>query len=728
MTRRTGAFAPPFALAFAACLAVIGTAVPASAQGLLWTDIAGPRGFSAIHELGDGTLFSIDGVLLQRSFDGGLSWEGFPRPGGPILEFAARGATVALAVQTSAAFYKQYFVSLDRGDSWTRVNAEGNPVHVNLMLSAGGELHALFPDGSKMAVERLIDGTWWRVGTPSGVLSNPTPATRAYTVSNLDDAGTIYIGSTADGIHSSRDGGWTWTKALPYRQVSSLAFGPGGIVSIGTTPNARTGGGVFTSTDRGAAWEFRGLTDLFMRGIGYNGAGDLLVLGTRVLGDPAAVYRLNAGAAVWDSLAPFEFDYGALHIAGSGKYIATSPGLGLLTSTDDGATWGTDGIRGREVYAIATGGDGSILAGTLGAGLFRTTDAGFRWFRVGGAGLPSSFYVLATLNGRIHAGTERGLFVSDDDGGTWTSLGGGLDSTEAWLPVYAVAAHPSSGLLIGTAAGVFRSSDGGTTWTPSGLAPSMIRALSTGADGTIWAATGAHGVFVSFDGGASWGSRGLVRSDLQTVGVGGSGVIYAGAAGGVFLSTDGGASWTRRTFTSGHVHALLFNGNFNIFAASSAGLFATTNGGQNWFSAGLDGRFVPAVAYDRFRSIVAALYGEGAARTAQFITPVEGGGEPLPAATGLAGNYPNPFNPATTIEYRVARSSRVTITVHDLLGRAVGIPVDGHHAPGTYRAEWDGSDRPSGVYFYSLTVAPDGAAAGDEGGAVREVRKMMLLR
>lgn len=101
-------------------------------------------------------------------------------------------------------------------------------------------------------------------------------------------------------------------------------------------------------------------------------------------------------------------------------------------------------------------------------------------------------------------------------------------------------------------------------------------------------------------------------------------------------------------------------------------------------------------------------------------------GTPLAPPTDyvLFQNSPNPFNAVTTIKYKVPRSSRVWLTVYDVLGRRVRTLVDGRvQVPAPYRVVWNARDDAgglvaSGVYFYQLR---------GEGG-FRKARKMLFLR
>ncbi len=78
----------------------------------------------------------------------------------------------------------------------------------------------------------------------------------------------------------------------------------------------------------------------------------------------------------------------------------------------------------------------------------------------------------------------------------------------------------------------------------------------------------------------------------------------------------------------------------------------------------------------------------------------------------LLGNYPNPFNPATTISYSVEKASKVVLKIFNVRGQLVRVLINVNQAAGRYKASWDGRDRngvsqPSGMYFYTLKIGND---------------------
>ena len=72
--------------------------------------------------------------------------------------------------------------------------------------------------------------------------------------------------------------------------------------------------------------------------------------------------------------------------------------------------------------------------------------------------------------------------------------------------------------------------------------------------------------------------------------------------------------------------------------------------------------------------------------------------ESIPSSYTLSSPYPNPFNPATSVEFSVPVASHVRVIVYDVLGREVATLADGRFEPGTFRAVWDASRSASGMY------------------------------
>lgn len=78
--------------------------------------------------------------------------------------------------------------------------------------------------------------------------------------------------------------------------------------------------------------------------------------------------------------------------------------------------------------------------------------------------------------------------------------------------------------------------------------------------------------------------------------------------------------------------------------------------------------------------------------------------ESAPASFSLKNNYPNPFNPSTTIEYEVLNTGLVTLTVYNVLGQVVAVLQDGYQQAGVYTVQFDGTGLTSGVYLYELAA------------------------
>jgi ligand-binding sensor domain-containing protein len=116
--------------------------------------------------------------------------------------------------------------------------------------------------------------------------------------------------------------------------------------------------------------------------------------------------------------------------------------------------------------------------------------------------------------------------------------------------------------------------------------------------------------------------------------------------------------------------------------------------------------------------------------TIGMITSVNQSSDEVPTSFELEANYPNPFNPATTITYALPRQVEVKLEIVDLLGRHVRTLVNQTQPAGRYSIAWDGRNEQdqvvaSGVYIYRLRAGDPSAGSGQ--GFV-QTRRMALVR
>ena len=83
----------------------------------------------------------------------------------------------------------------------------------------------------------------------------------------------------------------------------------------------------------------------------------------------------------------------------------------------------------------------------------------------------------------------------------------------------------------------------------------------------------------------------------------------------------------------------------------------------------------------------------------------------------LNQNYPNPFNPSTVFDYHIFAGSHVKLVISDMLGKIVATIVDKYLPAGDYKMQFNGSNLPGGIYFYTLSA-----------GSFTETRKLVLIK
>ncbi len=103
--------------------------------------------------------------------------------------------------------------------------------------------------------------------------------------------------------------------------------------------------------------------------------------------------------------------------------------------------------------------------------------------------------------------------------------------------------------------------------------------------------------------------------------------------------------------------------------------------------------------------------------TLQTVTSVETIDHNIPESFFLLQNFPNPFNPNTTIQFSIPKQSFVTLEVFNTLGEKITTLASEEMNAGSYKYEWNAENLPSGIYLYRLLT-----------NSFSESKKMILLR
>ena len=77
----------------------------------------------------------------------------------------------------------------------------------------------------------------------------------------------------------------------------------------------------------------------------------------------------------------------------------------------------------------------------------------------------------------------------------------------------------------------------------------------------------------------------------------------------------------------------------------------------------------------------------------------------IPDQYSLSHNYPNPFNPTTTIEFGLPERAKVKVSIYDLNGNLIETVLNKHKEAGFHRAVWHATGLPTGVYFYRIQTS-----------------------
>jgi hypothetical protein len=198
--------------------------------------------------------------------------------------------------------------------------------------------------------------------------------------------------------------------------------------------------------------------------------------------------------------------------------------------------------------------------------------------------------------------------------------------------------------------------------------------------------------------------------------------VFAGTWGdGVFRYNGSDTNWVaiNNGLTNRYIESLVVIDS-NVFAGTDRGVFLSTDNGNSWLIAdsSLSGKYIKSLSVSG-GNLIAGTSSNGVWRRtlSDMITGIKYKYSDIPQIFTLQQNFPNPFNPNTTILFSLPSKSYVLLRVYDVLGREVATIISEDISAGNYSRRWNAANISSGIYFYRL-----------QADSFTETKKMILLK
>jgi photosystem II stability/assembly factor-like uncharacterized protein len=368
-------------------------------------------------------------------------------------------------------------------------------------------------------------------------------------------------------------------------------------------------------------------------------------------------------------------------------WISGDSGI-ILKTTNSGINWNTQltGIS-EDIQAVffLNSNTGWALAWILkpdtsgfpGTVILKTTNGGDNWSRSMLADTNYYYDEVYFLNDQkgFLGGFPEFILYTINGGASWNSAGSDSMVTNG-LPAHKILfINGQTGYACGGAQDfnglVWKTTNGGLNWTTKVLGPDTVNDMYIFSEDTLFAVSGdfkfGANYFKSPDHGLNWenfdlGYLGRITAiDFRTKKEGWMTIGYQQK---LFLSTDSGYNWT---ILDPPDDSQLFD---IVFADSLNGWAVGANGAIYKYNLLADINYQNYSYKNDFN---------------------------------LQQNYPNPFNPKTIINYQLPKPGYILLRIYDVLGNEVATLVNEKQNPGKYKAEFDATNLPSGIYYYRIT-------------------------
>ncbi len=720
---------------------------------------------TGIENYGISSIVSAQGFIyagtygqgVYHSSDGGQTWLASSNSGNLYVTSMAFNDPYIYAGAGSLGLYR----SSDNGETWTEINSF---YYVAEMCVSGNKL--LVSEFNYTYATTDNGATWFEINDLEG----------AEVFSFYSTGDTIFVGARNE-IYRSTNNGISFTEiTIPFTFSIVNIYS---ITSMGSTVFAATSyDGVYKSTDFGNTWFAAnlGMGPKDVRAVTLTNA-STVIAGSHYVG----MYKSTDDGASWNkSMTGFPAGISILSLATIDNDVYAGTRDGVYRTSNNGNSWtkltGTnDTINYCTVWDMCEL-DGDIYVSMFlqfNTTVYKTTDKGVTWIRCDN-GLPTDNPFIKGLvpsGNNIVAGTEEGIYYTSDKGVSWHITNAPTD----YIPSMA-----SSGdyvFAIVPSIGIYRSLNNGVSWIPA--LPSTVDYVDVEAmDNYAFAGSFFSGARYSLNYGSTWYPSSGFGTDgsVFVIGPVGNGMVLAGTDFEpiwMFVSYDYGQNYApygqglaptasveaitanntymfagsdyngvwRRILPGVPVELALFKAEvknnsvaLNWKTATETNNFGfdierrnseTNNQQNNWERMGFAkgngttteesnysfvDKDIKSGSYEyRLKQIdLDGSFEYSETVNVQVLSPTE---------FSLSQNFPNPFNPSTTIKFSVPAAGKVTLEVFNVIGEKVALLVDEVKESGNYDVNFDASQLSSGTYLYQLKA-----------GSFVETKKMILLR
>jgi len=299
------------------------------------------------------------------------------------------------------------------------------------------------------------------------------------------------------------------------------------------------------------------------------------------------IYRSSDDGLNWFLMnnIPGMYSGSTILVSGSDLFVGTLS-YGLYYSSDYGQNWVQRGFNTSgysTVYGIGKSGPNLLVYVTSSTSLCYSTDNGLNWNSVTTWPLYKTIHSFLNVNNLIFAGCISGIYVSSNNGITWTEKG--LQSTNVQKLYYF-----QGSIYAGADGAIYKSTDEGLNWNSCSFGISYATTYSFSSIGNLLFAGTTLGVYCSSNGGNYWYSvnSGMGTPTIKNALLSSGTKLYSsstsiGGIRGLFATTNYGENWSKSGFRSFNISSLILIGSTLFVGTDSSGIYYSSNEGSTWY-------------------------------------------------------------------------------------------------------------------------------------------------